>query len=273
MSDPAKLQRSPALNFALKKSVLRNERHSRLLDYLIGVPYLWSQCSKKGGTKELSECVCVLKWERREGGCEREITQAEGRAKTVETERRKWAVKTVLSYRSSVCLEESEVALGLLLLPLASGEAAPGSPGGTEAIVWDTVLAAKLWPSNKPNTTRVSPRPDAQHLTAVMNIPLTSFNWGTNLAARGYHVGWSIQKQVSSKQRETKRQQADRCRSMHADGMWRLWNVQATQNSLCLHSSPSGTLSENRDLGVQGTSWLQLAACFNSNDLTPRAFL
>lgn len=108
----------------------------------------------------------------------------------------------------SVCLEESEVALVLLLLPLASGEAAPGSPGGTEAIVWDTVLAAKLWPSNKPNTTRVSPRPDAQHLTAVMNIPLTSFNWGTNLAARGYHVGWSIQKQVSSKQRETKRQQA-----------------------------------------------------------------
>lgn len=209
MSDPAKLQRSPALNFALKKSVLRNERHSRLLDYLIGVPYLWSQCSKKGGTKELSECVCVLKWERRrEGGCEREITQAEGRVKTVETERRKWAVKTVLSYRSSVCLEESEVALGLLLLPLASGEAAPGSPGGTEAIVWDTVLAATLWPSNKPNTTRVSPRPDAQHLTAVMNIPLTSFNWGTNLAARGYHVGWSIQKQVSSKQRETKRQQA-----------------------------------------------------------------
>lgn len=64
MSDPAKLQRSPASNFALKKSVLRNERHSRLLDYLIGVPYLWSQCSKKGGTKELSECVCVLKWER-----------------------------------------------------------------------------------------------------------------------------------------------------------------------------------------------------------------
>lgn len=77
------------------------------------------------GRDQRTEWVCLcFKVREKEGGCEREITQAEGRAKTVATERRKWAVKTVLSYRSSVCLEESEVALGLLLLPLASGEAA-----------------------------------------------------------------------------------------------------------------------------------------------------
>lgn len=40
----------PVVNFAPENSPLGNERHLRLLDYLIGVPYLWSQSSRKGGT-------------------------------------------------------------------------------------------------------------------------------------------------------------------------------------------------------------------------------
>lgn len=95
----------------------------------------------------------------------------------------------MLSYRSSVCLEWSEVASGFPVLPRALGEAAPGRPAGTETIAWDTVLAARLWPSNKPNTTRVSPRPDALHLTAVTNTSAAAFLDGEmNPAARGYSV-------------------------------------------------------------------------------------
>ena len=56
-----------------------------------------------------------------------------------------------------VCLERSEVALGFALLPRSSGEAGPGRPAGTGAVAWDTVLAVRQWPSNQPNTTRVSP--------------------------------------------------------------------------------------------------------------------
>lgn len=156
-----------------------------LLVYLI---YEVSAPRREGPKKWVSEWVCLcFKARKKEGG---RVWGRNNRSWREGKDCRDWTTRSRQCWvTEALCLEESEVALGLLLLPRASGEAAPGSPGGTEAIAWDTVLAAKLWPSNKPNTTRVSPRPDAQHLTAVMNISLTSFNWGTNLAARGYHVG------------------------------------------------------------------------------------
>lgn len=56
------------------------------------------------------------------------------------------------------CLRKSEAALGFPLPPPAPGEAGPSRPAGTGVSAWETVLARRLWPSNRANATRVSQR-------------------------------------------------------------------------------------------------------------------
>lgn len=48
------------------------------------------------------------------------------------------------------------MALGCALLPGASGEGGPGRPEGRGAVAWDTIPAARQWPSNQSSATRVS---------------------------------------------------------------------------------------------------------------------
>lgn len=110
---------------------------------------------REGPNTLASVCVCVLKPKTRGGrdpvtqaGGSREARQ--GRAAAA----RRW--DGLKLHKLHVWGKETELALGTALLPGASGEGGPGRPEGTGAVEWDTIPAARQWPSNHSSATRVS---------------------------------------------------------------------------------------------------------------------